>query len=154
LLAVAHRTVRWRGLVTLVAVVALAVGIGQTGAGHAMLQKAGLFQRPASYTSLAFSKRPSVSEKPKSKRADVSVSFVIHNTGATPRDYQWSVLVSQGPLPRRVADGRVHVPSGRGATVTQTAKITCTPGQMRIVVSLARPAEFIDAWMTCPSRRR
>jgi hypothetical protein len=152
--AVADRTVRWWGAVALVAVVALAAGIGQTRAGHAILRQAGLLEEPASFTSLAFSSPQSLPEQLASKRTNVSVSFVIHNTGGTPRDYRWSVLVAQGARTHHVAAGSVRVASGSEAAITRSARILCTRGQVRIVVRLARPAEFIDAWMTCWSRRR
>lgn len=44
--AVVHSTVRWRGMIALVAVLLLAAGIGQTSLGHAILGRAGLFQPP------------------------------------------------------------------------------------------------------------
>lgn len=148
------RTVRWRGTVALAIVVVMAAGLGQTGAGHAILRKAGLFEEPAGYTSLAFLNPRSLNEPLASKRADVTVSFVIHNAGSTSRDYRWTVLLAQGQRTRRVASGSVRVASGRGAAVTQSAEIICTRGKVRIVVNLARPSESIDAWMTCRRPRR
>ena len=46
----------WRSVGALVVVAAAATGIGQTGAGHALLEKAGLIQRPVGYTALYFGK--------------------------------------------------------------------------------------------------
>jgi hypothetical protein len=150
---VLHRTVRWRSAIALVSVIVLAAGLGQTSAGHAMLRAAGLFQAPTSYTSLAFLRPKPLPTPLASKRATVDVSFVIQNANGTPRDYQWSVLLDQGQRTRRAAVGSIRVASGRGAVITRSVKINCARGKVRIVVSLARPAEYIDAWTACGSRR-
>jgi hypothetical protein len=43
-----HGKVRWRGAITLIVVIALIVGIGQTSLGHKILEKAGLVGQPTS----------------------------------------------------------------------------------------------------------
>lgn len=151
--AVSHQAVRWRGLATLVAVVALAAGISQTTAGHTILREAGLFEEPASYTSLAFQYPQRLQEQLSAKRANVGVSFVIRNAGSTPGDYQWSMLLVQGSRTSLVAAGSVGLAPGRETAITRFAKISCTQGRARIVVSLARPAEYIDAMMACAPHR-
>ena len=118
---VSLRTPRWRGIVTLIAAVVLAAGIGQTGPGHAILGKLGLYEEPASYTSLAFLHPGSIGEQLQ-KQATVGVSFVIRNTGGTPRNYQWSVSVIQRQQTRHVAAGSASVASGQGTTITRAAK--------------------------------
>lgn len=133
----------------LIAAVVLAAGIGQTGVGHDVLGKLGLFEEPASYTSLAFLHPSTLTEQLHQKQTTVPVSFVIRNTGSTPHNYQWSVSLIQGQQTRHVAAGNARVASGNGTTITSAARISCTQGQVRIVVSLARPAEYIDAWMAC-----
>jgi hypothetical protein len=152
--AVSHRAVRWRGLVTLAIAIVLAAGLGQTNRGHAILGRVGLFQEPTSYTSLAFLNPQSLPEQLSSKKAIVGVSFVINNTGGIPHDYQWSVLLVQGRRTHHVAVGNVRIASGSSVAITRSASISCTRGQVRIIVSLARPAEFIDAWTTCSSPRK
>lgn len=144
---------RWRGLATLVAVVALAAGIGQTAAGRTILREAGLFEEPTSYTSLAFQYPQRLPEQLGSKRANVGVSFVIRNAGSTPSDYQWSMLLVQGSRTRLVAAGSVGLAPRRETAITRSAKIFCTQGRVRIVVSLARPAEYIDAMVACVPHR-
>jgi hypothetical protein len=151
--AVLHRMAIWRGVVALAVAVALAAGMGQTSAGKAILQKTGLFEEPTSYTSLAFLDPQFLIEQLGSKRANVGVSFVIHNAGKTPRNYQWSVLLVQSGRTRRVVAGGVRVASGHGAAITRSAEISCTRVRVRVIVKLVRPAEFIDAWMTCFSPR-
>ena len=152
--AVSHRAVRWQGVVTLTTAIVLAAGLGQTSLGHAILGRVGLFQEPTSYTSLAFLNPQSLPEKLNSKQATVGVSFVIHNTDGIPHDYQWSVLLVQGRRTHHVVAGSVRIASGSGVAITRSASIFCTRGQVRIVVRLARPAEFIDAWTTCSSPRK
>lgn len=147
--AVTHRKVRWRGTAILGAVITLVAGIGQTSLGHAVLGKVGLFQEPTSYTSLAFLNPQALREQLSSTHTTIGVSFVIHNTGGIPHDYQWSLLLVQGQRTRHVAAGSVHVASEGGEAITRSARISCTKGQVQIVVRLARPAEFIDAWMAC-----
>jgi hypothetical protein len=151
--AVSHRTVKWQGTAALVAFVALAAGIGQTSTGHAILRKAGLFEGQTSFTSLAFQHPQSLQEQVGSRQAAFGVSFIINNTGANSADYQWSVLVDQGPRAHRAASGSVRIASGHEAAITRSVKISCAQGRVRIVVTLARPAEFIDAWASCSSHR-
>jgi hypothetical protein len=144
---------RWRGVVVLAGAVLLAVGLGQTAAGHAILQRAGLFEKPASYTSLAFDRPQSLPEQLGSRRAKVPLSFVINNVGSASRDYQWSVQLVQGRTPRRIAAGSVRITSGHVATIASTVDISCARGKVRIIVSLAQPDESIDAIMSCSSRK-
>jgi hypothetical protein len=151
--AVSHRAVGWRGVATLAAVITLAAGLGQTTAGHTLLRKAGLFEEPASYTTLAFLSPQDLPRSLNTGRQTVGVSFVIGNTGSASRHYQWSMRLVQGPRTTRVAAGSVSLTSGREATVTRSAKIFCTRGQARLVVSLANPAEHIDFLTACSSHR-
>jgi len=151
--AMSLRTAKWPGLISLVAVVLLAAGIGQTSAGHTVLREAGLFEQPTGYTSLAFQYPQAPIEQPTSNQADIAFSFVIHNAGSTPESYQWSVLLVQGSHTSRVAAGILRLASGQETALTRPAKISCTQGEARIVISLARPTESIDALTTCQSKR-
>jgi hypothetical protein len=150
---VLRNAMRWRGLAVLVVAVALAAGLAQTNVGHVWLAKAGLLERPASYTSLAFQRPEGLSEQLGSKRVDVGVSFVIRNAGSTMRDYQWSILLAETSHTRRVAVGNVRIESGHGVAISRSVKIVCSRGRVRIAVKLAQPAEFIDAWMACSSKK-
>ena len=151
--AVLRRAPQWWGVAVLVAVIAAAAGLAQTRDGHEILQKAGLFAGPTSYTSLAFQQPQALPEQLQRKRVNVNVSFVIRNAGNVPRGYQWSVLLVQGGHSHLVSSGGVRVGSGRAAAITRLAEISCTRGRVRIVVNVARPAEFIDAWTACWSPR-
>ena len=148
-----YRLTIWRGVVALVAVVAVAAGMAQTSVGHEMLRKTGLLEEPPSYTSLAFQNPQFLTEQLGSKRNNIGVAFVIHNAGITPRDYQWSVLLVQNGRTHRVAAGGLRVASGREAAITRSAEISCTRVRVRVIVKLASPAEFIDSWIACSSPR-
>ena len=149
-----HRMAIWRGAIALVAAVALAAGIAQTSFGHEVLRKAGLFEEPASYTSLAFvDPQLNVIENLSSRQVPVPVSFAIHNSTGVPRYYRWSVLLVQSGRTRSMAAGGVHVASGREAAITRSVNISCRKGRVRVIVKLVSPAESIDAWMACYSPR-
>lgn len=149
-----HRMAIWWRAVILVALVALAAGLGQTAIGHEVLRKTGLFEQPTSYTSLAFRAPGFLVEQLSPKPQTVDVSFVIRNAASIPRDYQWSELVVQGGRSRRVAAGGVRVAAGREAAITRLQELSCTGGRVQVIVKLASPAESIDAWMACRSPRR
>jgi hypothetical protein len=147
------RGTRYWGAMALVAVAILGAGIGQTSLGHTILRKAGIAGEPTNYTSLAFAHPQALRTQLGSRPANVDVSFAVQNTGDAPRDYQWSVSLVQGRYTRDVAAGSVRIASGHGATITRSAKSSCTQGKVRIVVSLAKPAESIDAWIACSPPR-
>lgn len=144
-----HFAVRWRGTLALGAAAVAAAGLLQ----HRM---AGLFEPPASYTTLAFQHPQSLPKQLSAPRADAVISFEIRNVGGTARAYQWTVLLVQGTFTQRVATGNVSLRPGRGTVIARTVQIACTQGQVRMAVSLARPAESIDALAACqsPATRR
>jgi osmotically-inducible protein OsmY len=147
--AVSHRPVKLRGALVLGAIIVLAAGLGQTSTGHAVLQKAGLFEKPASYTALSFKNPQSLPRQLDSQRTDVRISFEIQNTSSVPQDYQWTVQLDQGALTYRAATGNAHLGSARAVVIARDVQISCTQGLVRMIVSLARPAEFIDSWAAC-----
>jgi hypothetical protein len=154
LYALLHRMAIWWRAAALVALVALAAGLGQTAIGHQVLRKTGLFEEQAGYTSLAFQDPGFLVEQLSSERESVDVSFVIHNATSTPRSYLWSEFVAQGGRSRRVAAGAVRVAAERETAITRLQELSCTRGRVQVIVKLASPAESIDAWMACSSPRR
>jgi hypothetical protein len=151
--AALQRTAGWPGAVVLIAVLMLAAGIFQTSRGHAVLAKAGLFQKPVTFTSLAFASPQDLPAQLAAKNATVPVSFVIHNSGSSARTYRWSVFVVQAGGTRQVQTGRVRLGSGRGSAIRRSAAVSCAGGRLQIVVELASPAEAIDACTACWSPR-
>jgi hypothetical protein len=151
---VSHRKVRWWGVVILIAVIILAACLAQTSPGHAMLRRVGLLKQSADYTSLAFLSPRQVPTQLSAKKRNVGVSFTIRNASRMSYDYQWSILLVQGSRTNHISAGSVRVASNREVTIRKSASISCAPGQARIVVSLAHPAEFIDAWVACVPGRK
>jgi hypothetical protein len=141
-------------LVTLAAAAALAAGLAQTSAGHWMLGQAGLYQEPASYTSLAFSDPPSLPAHLSATRTRVSAPFTVTNTSPGPRAYHWSMMLDHAGHEYRLAAGEVRVPAGGRATVAGTVTASCATGQARLTVHVADPAESIDFWLACSRTAR
>ena len=139
-------------LVTVVAAAALAAGLAQTSAGHALLGRAGLYQEPASYTSLAFTDPRSLPARLAAAPTRVSVPFAVTNASDGPRRYHWSVALDRAGRSYRLAAGEVGVPAGDRATVAATVTASCATGPARLTVLLAAPAESIDFWLACSPR--
>jgi hypothetical protein len=131
----------------------LFAGIGQASIGRSILEKAGLFEQPTSYTSLAFAQPQNLPEQLAPKQKTIGISFMIHNSGGRTYGYQWSIQFVQTGLIHRAAAGYVSIDPGKGATISRTEVIQCNRKKVQIVVSLAHPAESIDAWMACPSHK-
>jgi hypothetical protein len=140
-------------VVALAAGLMLFAGIGQASIGRSILEKAGLFEQPTSYTSLAFAQPQNLAERLTAKQETIGISFIIHNSGGRTYGYQWSIQFVQAAHTYRAAAGNVSIDPGKGATISRTEAIQCTRKQVQIVVSLAHPAESIDAWMACPSHK-
>jgi hypothetical protein len=148
----------WRSVAALVLAAAAVTGIGQTGAGHSLLEKAGLIQQPTGYTALAFG-QPSqpLSIKPagkKGKKARYKLSFSIQNAGTASRAYRWTLLLVRHPgHADRIAAQPVSVGPGKMVSIHQAGNITCgRAAQVEFIVQLtgSRPAEAIHARATCP----
>jgi 4-hydroxy-L-threonine phosphate dehydrogenase PdxA len=151
--AKSYRAPRWQGAVALAVGFVLLAGIGQTSIGHAVLVKAGLFERPANYTSLAFAQPQTLPEQLTSRQNNVDISFVISNVHEPYHAYRWSMQLVQIGHTRRVVAGSVNVASGKGVKITKSAKISCTQGKVQVIVSLVQPAEAIYAWIACPTHK-
>lgn len=147
--ATSPRWARWRGLVIVLGSIVVLASVFQTSVGHAILRAAGLSQEPTGYTSLSFLHPQSLPEQLKPAHGNTVTSFAIHNATSTTHDYRWSVfLVRRGRI-RQVHAGSVRLGPKRGAEITRSIAITCTRGQVRIMVSLESPAESIGTWMAC-----
>jgi hypothetical protein len=149
----------WRSVGALVVVAAAVTGIGQTGTGHALLQKAGLIRQPAGYTALSFTvpNTPVTVTPEAGKRARYALTVNVRNTNTTSRDYLLSLLLVQRPgHARRINSQASLVGPGKMVSIPLTGKITCArdPAPVEYIVQLAgsRPAEAIHAWTTCRPR--
>jgi hypothetical protein len=147
---------RWP-LLSVVAAVLICVGLAQTQRGHVLLRDTGLYETPAVYTELAFNDPgalPSVLAKP---NGTVKVSFGIHNVSYASRSYLWSIHMVQAGRNLLEASGAAQTPAHGRTGVTRSVPAACAGGPLRVaggrlqvVVRLARPAESISFWVTCP----
>jgi hypothetical protein len=146
---------KWSGSIALVAAVAVATGLAQTSAGHALLQRTGLYEMPASYTALAFSAPASLPLHLHSAHAAVNVSFNIRNVSDAPRSYQWTVLEIRHGRSKQSFSSDIRVPADGKVTVHRSVSTRCIGGRIRIAVMLAIPAESIGLMVTCraPEKR-
>ena len=149
----------WRSVGALVVVAAAATGIGQTGAGHALLEKAGLTQRPAGYTALYFgtSAQPVVT-RPAGQRVSYTLRFSVRNAQPRSQGYRWSTLLVQRPgHPQPLRSGPATVGPGKTVSIPQNGKFTCERDRpVEFIVQLAGQGtrEAIHAWATCRRPRR
>jgi hypothetical protein len=146
----------WRSVGALVAAAAVVTGIGQSGVGHSLLEKAGLIQRATPYTALSF---PSPGQplwtKQDGRRVRYTLTFAIQNAEPRPQDYRWSVLLAQpGSQTRVISTNTQRVVPGNKATIPFRKTISCRPGSVEFIVQLADPSEAIHAWGSCPRHRR
>ena len=136
-------------LAVIVAAAALAAGLAQTSAGHSLLQAAGLYEEPASYTSLAFTYPQSLPTHLSAAATRVNVSFTVSNASADSRTYHWSMVLDRSGHTHRLAAGLVRVPAGDHATVSRAVRASCPGGQARMTVELTAPAESIYFLAAC-----
>jgi hypothetical protein len=131
----------------------IAVGLAQTGPGHAVLRGAGLFEAPSQYTALAFTHPQDLPVQLASKHASAGVSFEIRNVSAAGRTYHWSIQVVRAGRSRVAASGLSRVPAEASRTVARAVPVSCAGGRVRVVARLAAPPESIAFWTSCWSRR-
>jgi len=145
----------WRSVGALVVVAAAATGIGQTGAGHALLERAGLIQRPTVYTALYFGDptKPVMIPNSVGKRVPYALRFFVHNAQPRLQSYRWSLLLVQRPGQARIVKSQsAAVGPGKTVLISHTGKFTCDRDRrVEFIVQLAGPDthEAIHAWAAC-----
>lgn len=143
---------RWPLLLLAAAVMACA-GLAQTRPGHALLGTAGLYQKPAAYTELAFTRPDALPSTLTKAKPSVKVSFGIHNVSDSARSYHWSIALVRSGASGVKASGTA-LTSAQGRTViTKSVVAACVGGRVQVVVRLASPKQSIGFWMTCPPVR-
>jgi hypothetical protein len=140
---------RWY-LLLLAGVAVVCVGLAQTRPGHAVLGAAGLYEKPATYTELAFSTPGALPSTLSKSGARVNVSFDIHNVSDNPRSYNWSIALVRSGASHVEASGAASAPAQGRTAITKSVTATCASGRVEVVVHLASPADSISFWMTCP----
>jgi hypothetical protein len=139
---------RWRLSLLLVGVLACA-SLAQTAQGHVLLADVGLYEKPATYTELAFSQPTALQNALNEPGGDVQVSFGIHNVSGDAQSYQWSVAVVDSGKSQVKASGTAQVPGQGRTSVDRSVAVACPSGQTEVTVRLAAPAESISFWLKC-----
>jgi hypothetical protein len=150
-LAVPRRLSGWRGYLALIAVVLAGAAVAQTSAGHQVLRGTGLYEAPATFTSLSFAHPGQLPLQLTSRRASVEVAFVITNSGRLARRYQWRVLVVRGASAAQLDGGTTLVQGGAAVSVERMTQVNCAGSRVGVKVQLRQPAQSIEAWMACSS---
>ncbi|MGD0701323.1 MAG: hypothetical protein ABSA02_15740 [Trebonia sp.] len=140
---------RWP-LLSVVAAVLICTGLAQTQRGHVLLRDTGLYETPAVYTELAFNDPGALPSALEKTNGTVKVSFGIHNVSYAARSYQWSIQMVHDGKNRVEAGGAAQTPAHGRTGVTRSVAAACVGGRLQVVVRLARPAESISFWVTCP----
>ena len=148
-LAVPRRLVGWRGYLAVAAVVLAGAAVAQTGPGHQVLRAAGLYEAPASFTSLSFANPARLPLQLTSTRTTIETSFVITNSSPLARKYQWRVLLVRGTTVAEAGSGTTVVRGRASVSVQQETSVNCAAGRVGLKVQLREPAESIEAWMAC-----
>jgi hypothetical protein len=140
-----------KSLVLLVVMVLLCVGLAQTNQGHVLLSDVGLYEQPASYAELTFTAPGDLPSALPSSNSPIDVSFSIHNVSGAASAYQWSVILTKTGQSHVKASGTATAPAQGRVTVTKSVAMACVGGRLQVLVRLARPAESVDFWVTCPA---
>jgi hypothetical protein len=145
-----ERQPRWRRRpVVLIAVVLFAIAFTQTPPGRGVLRLAGL-QSPPAYTALYFTNPDRLPTQLRTGHVQLPVSFTVQNSSRTAKTYQWRIDVQDGKNTAHVAAGQFSLPGGGTAAETKAVKTVCrSGGGLRIIVSLAAPANSIDFRVVC-----
>jgi hypothetical protein len=140
---------RWQ-LLSLLAAVLACTALAQTQPGHSLLRNVGLYETPAPYAELTFSKPGDLPTALTRPGESVRVSFGIHNVSGDARNYAWSIVLMHAGKNTVTASGSVQTPAQGRSAVAKSVVPACVSGRLQVVVRLASPAESISFWMTCP----
>jgi hypothetical protein len=138
-----------RGLLGLLAGLALLVALAQTPPGHSVMRLTGLAKAPAQYTSLYFTDPGGLPSALPAGHVGLDVSFAIHNATQSAGSYQWTVTLLHGSKTDLAASGTVALPAGGTTTESRPVSTLCRSGALEVTVRLAAPAESIHFKATC-----
>jgi hypothetical protein len=139
---------RWWTSIGALAVVLAALGLFQTTLGRDLLQLAGLVAQPVGYTELAFARPAELTQELPAAETLTKPEFVIHNVSGAPRDYRWSIMVTEGGNTRKATAGSTPVASGQRVIISPSLRVNCVPGRLTIRVELDG-GEAIHQGITC-----
>lgn len=138
-----------RGLLGLLAGLAMLVALAQTPPGHSLMRLTGLATAPAQYTSLYFTDPGGLPASVPAGHVGLKVSFAVHNAAQSAGSYQWTITLQHGSKTDPAATGTVSVPAGGTATESTPVSTLCRSGTLEVTVRLAAPAESIHFKAAC-----
>lgn len=140
---------RTASIVALV-VVAVAITLLQTSAGHALLRGVGLVGAPPDVTELAFSSPNSLPTTLAGPRGQVDIAFVIRNDSVHARSYRWRISQTgnETAVPPSTA-GTTWVASGAATTVRRSVYVGCAAPTAHLQVTLPSVNETLSLVLTC-----
>ena len=133
----------------LVIVIVLALGgLAQTSVGRDALRDVGFYPHPTPFTQLHFERPAAIvgATALKRRRNAAHLRFVIRNDERRDWTYAWRAQASSSATG---STGRIALTSGSQETVATTVRYRCRGSRVRIVVSLAQPAQSIYYWVRC-----
>jgi len=139
----------WRVPIGVVAVAVIVLVFAQTAAGQQVMRRAGLEGPASSYTALSFTNPGALQGHLPLGHFSTRVGFALENDSQTSNHYQWTIQMIDGKHVTKVATGQATV--GGGDTIDESRTVTgmCQSGNLKLVVSLAAPAESIDFMAHC-----
>lgn len=141
-------------------VIFVAVGLGQSAAGHRVLSSLGLAASPQAYTALSFTEPLQLGKVGQYGPARVPVAFTVANRQHRTTSYRWQIRVGSS---LRVS-GRVTIAPGASANVEHRVLVPCRrppydrktrhvkripPSRKQVSVLLTGYAQSIDFWEQC-----
>jgi hypothetical protein len=151
LYAITRPMALWFRLTVIVVGFLLVMGVVQSNFVRPLWRAIGVIGPPQSYTAISFENPRDLPTELSGKQPTVTAAFMISNKTADPQNYAWAVSVVEGDTVRGSSSGNINVAAGQAALVSRQIKINCKPGQVKLMVSLIRPKEHIDAFMNCVS---
>lgn len=139
----------WPRLAVVIIVFLLIVGAVQSSFMRPLWKAVGLVGQAEPYTAISFSDPRSLPTQVTVKQTSLTVAFMISNATSATQGYDWMVSVAEPRVFQHVTTGEITVAAGKTAKVSQSVKIHCKPGKIKLTVNLAQPEEHIDALMNC-----
>ena len=139
----------WRIPAGLTVGIGVALALAQTGAGQSVMRETGLDRPAASYTALSFTDPMALPTHLPIGHFSTDVSFTLGNASQTTNHYQWTIRFMDDKRVTSIATGQATVQGGGTINETKTVAGLCHSGKLKIVVSLAAPAEAINYTASC-----
>jgi hypothetical protein len=113
------------------------------------MRETGLRQSAPSYTALSFTDPEALRARLPPGHFSADIRFTLANASAATSHYQWAIRLVAGPRVTLIATGQATVAGGAELEEAKTVSGSCRGGGLKVVVSLAAPAESIDYVASC-----